>query len=36
MVRQARAQGFDFLAYLIGMALKESRRLSEEQSAASA
>lgn len=32
MVRQARAQGFDFLAYLLGMALKESRRLAEEQS----
>jgi hypothetical protein len=26
----ARAKGFDFLAYLLGMALKESRRLSEE------
>ena len=25
-----RAKGFDFLAYLLGMALKESRRLSEE------
>jgi hypothetical protein len=32
MVRLARAQGFNFLAYLLGMALKESRRLSEEQS----
>ena len=30
MVRLARAKGFDFLAYLLGMALKESRRLSEE------
>ncbi|MGC2410260.1 MAG: hypothetical protein WA441_09795 [Methyloceanibacter sp.] len=27
LVRQARAKGFDFLAYLLGMALKESRRL---------
>jgi hypothetical protein len=30
MVKLARAQGFDFLAYLLGMALKESRRLSQE------
>jgi hypothetical protein len=30
LVRQARDKGFDFLAYLLGMALKESRRLSEE------
>jgi hypothetical protein len=30
LVRLARAKGFDFLAYLLGMALKESRRLSEE------
>ena len=28
MIRRARAQGFDFLAYLLAMALKESRRLS--------
>lgn len=31
LVREARAKGYDFLAYLLGMALKESRRLSEEQ-----
>jgi hypothetical protein len=31
LVRQARGQGFDFLAYLLGMALKEARRLSEQQ-----
>jgi hypothetical protein len=31
LVREARAKGFDFLAYLLGMALKESRRLSDEQ-----
>ena len=30
LIRHARAKGFDFLAYLLGMALKESRRLSEE------
>jgi hypothetical protein len=30
LVRRARAKGFDFLAYLLAMALKESRRLSEE------
>ncbi|MGZ5917527.1 MAG: hypothetical protein ACXWJ4_09440 [Methyloceanibacter sp.] len=30
MVKLARAKGFDFLAYLLGMALKESRRLSQE------
>jgi hypothetical protein len=29
MVRLARAGGFEFLAYLLGMALKESRRISE-------
>jgi len=28
IIRRARAQGFDFLAYLLAMALKESRRLS--------
>jgi hypothetical protein len=30
LVRRSRASGFDFLAYLLAMALKESRRLSEE------
>ncbi len=30
LIRRARAKGFDFLAYLLGMALKESRRLSGE------
>jgi hypothetical protein len=30
LVREVRDKGFDFLAYLLGMALKESRRLSEE------
>lgn len=30
LIRRARASGFDFLAYLLAMALKESRRLSEE------
>jgi hypothetical protein len=30
LVRRARTKGFDFLAYLLAMALKESRRLSEE------
>jgi hypothetical protein len=30
LIRRARAKGFDFLAYLLAMALKESRRLSEE------
>jgi hypothetical protein len=30
MIKTGRANGFDFLAYLLGMALKESRRLSEE------
>jgi len=30
LVRLAGAKGFDFLAYLLGMALKESRRLSQE------
>jgi hypothetical protein len=29
MVKQARSAGFDFLAYLLGMALKESRRLAQ-------
>jgi 8-oxo-dGTP diphosphatase len=29
MVKQARLAGFDFLAYLLGMALKESRRLAQ-------
>ena len=29
MVKQARTAGFDFLAYLLGMALKESRRLAQ-------
>ena len=32
MVRQARESGFDFLAYLLGMALKESRRLAQGDS----
>jgi hypothetical protein len=30
LIRRARAKGFDFLAYLLAMALKESRRLSEK------
>lgn len=30
LLRRARAKGFDFLAYLLAMALKESRRLSEK------
>jgi len=30
LVRRSRASGFDFLAYLLAMALKESRRLSED------
>ena len=30
LVRLARENGFDFLAYLLGMALKESRRLSQD------
>ncbi len=30
MIRKARGKGFDFLAYLLAMALKESRRLSGE------
>ena len=30
LVRRSRASGFDFLAYLLAMALKESRRLSDE------
>jgi len=28
LIRLARSKGFDFLAYLLAMALKESRRLS--------
>lgn len=31
LLKRARAKGFDFLSYLLAMALKESRRLSEEQ-----
>jgi hypothetical protein len=30
LLRRARAKGFDLLAYLLAMALKEARRLSEE------
>jgi len=30
LLKRARAKGFDVLAYLLAMALKESRRLSEE------
>jgi hypothetical protein len=30
LLRRSRERGFDFLAYLLAMALKESRRLSEE------
>ena len=30
LIRLARAKGFDFLAYLLAMALKELRRLSGE------
>jgi hypothetical protein len=30
LLKRARVKGFDFLAYLLAMALKESRRLSEE------
>jgi hypothetical protein len=30
LIRRARAKRFDFLAYLLAMALKESRRLSGE------
>ncbi|HSD92002.1 MAG TPA: hypothetical protein VLB11_03135 [Methyloceanibacter sp.] len=30
LVRRSRASGFDFLAYLLAMALKESRHLSEK------
>lgn len=30
LLKRARAKGFDFLAYLLAMALKEARRLSEE------
>jgi len=29
MVKQARSAGFDFLAYILGMALKEARRLAQ-------
>jgi hypothetical protein len=32
LLKRARAKGFDFLAYLLAMALKESRRLSEDGS----
>ena len=32
LLKRARAKRFDFLAYLLAMALKESRRLFEEQS----
>ncbi|MGH9805722.1 MAG: hypothetical protein ACRD9W_00400 [Terriglobia bacterium] len=31
LLTRARTKGFDFLAYLLAMALKESRRLGEEQ-----
>jgi hypothetical protein len=30
LLKRARVKGFDFFAYLLAMALKESRRLSEE------
>ncbi len=30
LLREARAAKFDFLAYLLGMALKEARRLAAE------
>ena len=30
LVQRSRASGFDFLAYLLALALKESRQLSEE------
>ena len=30
LLKRARAKGFDFLAYLLAMALKESRRLSDD------
>jgi hypothetical protein len=30
LIHRARARGFDFLAYLLAMALNESRRLSQE------
>jgi hypothetical protein len=30
LLKRSRAKGFDFLAYLLAMALKESRRLSDE------
>jgi hypothetical protein len=32
LLRDARAAEFEFLAYLLGMALKESRKLSQEES----
>ncbi len=32
LLRDARSAEFEFLAYLLGMALKESRRLSQEHS----
>jgi hypothetical protein len=32
MLREARSTKFDFLAYLLGMALKEARRLADEAS----
>jgi hypothetical protein len=31
LLKRARTRGFDFLAYLLAMALNESRRLSQEQ-----
>lgn len=31
LLRQARGQRLDFLAYCLGMALKKARRLSEQQ-----
>jgi len=30
LLREARSAKFDFLAYLLGMALKEARRLADE------
>jgi hypothetical protein len=32
LLREARSTKFDFLAYLLGMALKEARRLADEAS----
>jgi hypothetical protein len=32
LLREARAANFDFLAYLLGMVLKEARRLADEAS----